>query len=246
MINGRIQLFSEDGETSAIYKGEELSEPWATCVTPKGDIAMTSRRRKCVIVVSKDGEILWSFGAGFFECPCGVDTNAEHNFVVSDTFTNRVSIHDRIGQFVKYIGNPKIKEQQFLKPRYVRVTSFGEIIVSDSGHHCIKIFDASGHFIRTFGRFGKMCGQLKTPYGVCTDSLGHILVADHYNNRVSMFTRDGAFMCHVIDERHGVVHPKGIALSRDLTLFVTVGNLKAYQIKVFKLKCSDPTVIVDV
>ncbi|KAL4233583.1 hypothetical protein ACF0H5_008264 [Mactra antiquata] len=246
MINSRIQLCLKNGNAYAVYKGEEFPEPWATCLTPSGDFAMTSRKRKCVIIVSQEGEILWSFGTGYFECPSGVVTNKNHDFIVSDVFTNRVSIHDKSGQFIKYIGNPKIKEQQFSKPRYVCVSVFNDIIVSDSGHHCIKIFDENGHYLRSVGRFGKMCGQLKTPYGICTDNLGHVLVADHYNNRVSMFTRDGAFMCHVVDEQHGVIHPKGIALSNDLDLYITTGNLKAYEIKVFKLKCTDPTVIANV
>lgn len=246
MINSRIQMCTRSGETCAVYGGEDMAEPWTSCLTNDGCIAFTSRRRKCVILMSKVGDILWSFGAGFFQCPCGVCTDADGNFIVTDVFSNRVSVHDSNGQFLNYLGNPKIKEQQFSKPRYVCVSARGDIIVSDSGHHRIKLFDRKGHFIRAIGKFGRNDAELKTPYGVCTDSLGHILVADHYNNRVSMFTREGAFICHVIDESHGVKHPKGLALSPDLNLYVSSGSLKACEIKVYKLKCSDPTIIVHV
>lgn len=246
IINSRIQMCTHSGETLVVYGGEDIKEPWSACLTREGHIAITSRRRKCVILMSKKGDILWSFGVGFFQCPCGVCTDADGNFIVTDSLSDRVSVHSNAGQFLHYLGNHKIKEQQFSKPRYVCVSPCGEIIVSDSGHHRIKLFDHHGHFIRSVGKFGKNDGELKTPYGICTDSVGHILVADHYNNRVSMFTRKGAFVCHVVEESHGVKHPKGLALSADLNLFVSSGSLKACEIKVYKLKCSDPTFIVHV
>lgn len=246
MINNRLQMCNTSGETSIVYSGDDISEPWVACMTKDGNIAFTSRRRKCVVVMSREGDILWSFGANFFECPCGVCIDEDGNFIVTDVLSNRVSVHDSSGKYLKYIGNPRIEEQQFSKPRYVCSSPRGELIVSDSGHHRIKLFDRDGHFIRAIGKFGKRDGELKTPYGICTDSFGHILVSDHYNNRVSMFTREGAFVCHVIGERCDVKHPKGIALSPDLNLFVTSGNLKASEIKVYKLRCSDPTVIVHV
>ncbi|XP_060584329.1 tripartite motif-containing protein 2-like [Ruditapes philippinarum] len=246
MVNNRLQMCNISGETSTVYSGDDISEPWDACTTNNGHIAFTSRRRKCVVIMSKEGDILWSFGANFFDCPCGICIDADGNFIVTDVCLNRVSIHDNAGQFLKYLGNPKIAEQQFSKPRYVCSSSCNDLIVSDSGNHRIKLFDKNGHFIRSIGKFGKGDGELKTPYGICNDSFGHILVADHYNNRVSMFTREGAFVCHVIEERYCVKHPKGLALSPDLNLFVTSGNLKACEIKVYKLKCSDPTVIVHV
>ncbi|XP_052812005.1 tripartite motif-containing protein 3-like [Mya arenaria] len=236
MVNGRIQRCMRDGKTAVIYGGLEIREPWSTCITRDGDIALTCRRRRIVLVISQDGEIKWSFGAGLFQAPSGICSDDEGNFIVTDAFSNRVSLHTKEGQFVKYIGNHSIKEQQFASPRYVCISRKGEILVSDSGHHCVKIFDKQGHYIRSIGKFGKRDGELKTPYGVCTDDFGHVIVADHYNNRVSMFTHEGVFVCHVADEGHGVLHPKGLDLSPDLTLFVSSGHLKACEVKVFKLK----------
>ena len=246
MINSRIQLCDNEGNTSVVYNGNELSEPWATCISTDNNIILTSRRRKCVVVLTLDGDVMWSFGSGFFGCPSGVCVDKNGNFIVTDISTDRVSTHSNNGTFIKYIGNGNIKEQQFSKPRYVCTSSFDDILVSDSGNHAIKMFDCHGHFIRAIGKFGNGDGELKTPYGICTDSYGHILVADHYNNRISMFCRNGLFVCHVITKYHGLVHPQGVTLSSDLNLFVTHGHLKASEVKVFKLKCTDPTVIVHV
>ncbi|WAR09139.1 hypothetical protein MAR_019097 [Mya arenaria] len=46
-----------------------------------------------------------------------------------------------------------------------------------------------------------------------------------------MFTHDGAFVCHVADEGHGFLNPKGLDLSPDLTIFVSSGHLKACEVK---------------
>ena len=246
MINGRIQCCKRDGTTLAVYGGDEISEPWSTCVTEKELIVMTSRRRRVVKIVSKDGDVLWSFGAGFFQSPCGVCVDNDGNFIVTDSLSHNVSMHDRHGKFLRYLGDTNVEEQQFRSPRYVCTSPRGHIIVSDSGHHCLKVFDKNGDYLRTIGRFGKNYGELKSPYGVCTDSFGHILVADHYNNRISMFTPDGAFVCHVLDKCHGIIHPKGLSLSPGLSLYVTVGHLKACSVKVFQLQCQDATSIVTV
>lgn len=244
MINGRMQCCKRDGTTLAVYGGEEVCEPWSACIKDNELIVMTSRRRRVVKVISKEGDVLWSFGAGFFQLPCGVCIDDDGHFIVTDAMSHHVSIHDSKGKFVRYLGDTENNEQQFSSPRYVCVSPRGEIIVSDSGNHCIKVFDKNGQFIRSFGRFGKNYGELKSPYGVCTDKYGHILVSDHYNNRISMFTPDGEFVCHVLEECHGIVHPKGLALSSNLNLYVSVGHLKACYIKVFKLFCQDPTSIV--
>ncbi|KAH3725363.1 hypothetical protein DPMN_051196 [Dreissena polymorpha] len=243
MINARIQNCTRDGDTSAVYSCEEICEPWATCLTSVKDIALTSRRRRLVLIISTEGDIKWSFGAGFFQSPSGVCVDKAGNFIVTDSVANLVSIHDSNGKFIKYIGNSKIKEQLFDSPRYVCVSIKGDIYVSDSGNHCVKIFDKNGTYTRSIGKFGKRDGELKSPYGVCSDPLGHVIVADHYNSRVSMFTPDGVFMCHVVDGSLGVVHPKGLALSPDMNLYVSSGHLKACEIKVFKLRHHSPTTV---
>ena len=246
MVNGRIQKCTSSGKILVVYGGAEIREPWCTCLTSDGDIALTCRRRKNVLVVSADGEIKWSFGTGFFQAPSGICTDAVGNFIVTDAGANRVSIHDKRGTFIKYIGNAQIKEQAFSSPRYVCVSHNGDVIVSDSGNHAVKMFDKNGHFIRSIGSFGKGDGQLKTPYGVCTDALGHVLVADHYNNRVCMFTHEGQFVCHVVGEKHGVVHPKALALDAKLNLYVSTGHLKACTINVFKLTFKNMDIVVHV
>lgn len=237
MINNRVTLFSSTGTPLSVFNGEEIFEPWSCVVTQDGHIAVTSRKERCVVVVSECGNIVKSFGQGFFKAPSGIAMDKDGRFIVSDVESNRVSIHDGDGTWIKNIGDPNAPEQSFKQPRYVTVSLSQNIIVSDSGNNCIKIFDEKGVYVKKVGSFGSRDGEFKFPYGVCTDNLGDIYVADHYNNRISMFSRDGEFVRHLVTSNHDLKLPQSIALSPELNLYITHGGLKACEVTVFKLQC---------
>jgi tripartite motif-containing protein 2/3 len=181
------------------------------------------------------GEVTNTFGKDYFVRPAGLAIDKKGNFIVCDALTDKVSMFDSDGNFIRFIGNPNNKEECFSKPSYVCVSSTGDIIISDSGHHKIKMFNSKGKFIRSVGCFGKGCNQFKSPYGVTTNKCGDIFVADHYNSRISMLTRDGVFVRHIVTSEHGLVHPQGLTISEDLHLYITHGHLKASEILKFKL-----------
>ncbi|KAL3886464.1 hypothetical protein ACJMK2_026449 [Sinanodonta woodiana] len=235
MVNNRVQLCKDDGNTIKVYSVDEMIEPWATCYTNEGHFAVTSRRGKCVFVISADGDVINKFGNNIFQCPSGIAIDKSGRFIVTDIEADRVSIHDINGDFIQYLGDPNDTKQKFSKPRYIHCSVRGDYIISDSGNHCLKVFDSCGNFVSCIGSFGKGDGHLKFPYGICTDPLGDILVADHYNKRISMFSREGQFVRHIVTSKHGLQRPQGIVLTPDLRLFVSHGIIQANEIVVFKL-----------
>lgn len=238
LINNRLQICNTIGREFTIHSGQNFQEPWATAVTQKNNIAITSSKSKCVRIINIDGELIHTFGQYFFICPTGIAVDKQNRFVICDSITNKVSIHESNGDFIKYVGNTDNKET-FSKPRYVTVSITGDIIVSDSGNHNIKIFDSNGRFKKSFGEYGKGKNQLKYPYGVTTNELGDIFVADHYNNRITMYTRDGVFIRELVSAENGLIHPQGIIISDDLHLYVSHGHLKANEILTYKLNYSE-------
>lgn len=235
LINDRLQICSNITASVTIFAPDEIKQPWATAVTPDGDVAVTSCKERCVKLFNKKGEYIKDFGHRYFVRPTGLAVDNYGNFIICDSVIDKVSIFDRNGNFVRFLGNSFELEECFDSPRYVCVSSTGEIIVSDCGHHKLKVFDAEGNFIRSFGSFGKGDKQFKCPYGVCTSKYGDIFAADHYNNRICMFSRDGIFIRHVVTSQHGLVHPQGLTISPDLHMYVSHGHLKANEILVFKL-----------
>ncbi|WAR15530.1 TRIM2-like protein [Mya arenaria] len=240
-VNGRIQMCNVKETAITVIAPDEINQPWATCVLDGDKIAVTLCKRKQVLILSKDGEVLNSFGEDIFVCPSGIATDTKGRLIICDTGTNKVSMFEQDGKFVRHLGNPDTKDECFSTPRYVCVSVNGNIIVSDSGNHKIKIFNSNGDLINSFGSFGKGDMQLKYPYGVCSNIFGDIYVADHYNSRISIFNRDGEFIRHLLTGKNGLVHPQGLTISPDNYLYVTHGHLKATEIVIFKLtfKSSD-------
>ena len=235
LIASRIQMCSKTGRSLMMFKGEEITEPWATALTKDGQIAVTSCRNKCVQILSEAGDILNTFGSNFFRQPSGVAVDQKQNYIVADSLANRVSIHNQKGEFLYYLGFMDNSDKSFHSPRYVCCSETGDVIVSDSGNHCIKIFESRSKLSKTIGGFGKGKYQFKFPYGVCSNHHGDIFVADHYNRRVAMFDNDGEFICHLMTPSIGLQHPQGLAISPELDLYVTHGDLKATEILTIKL-----------
>ena len=234
-VNSRLQICNESSRTITVFAPEEINLPWATAVTQENKIAVTLSKYRCVKVINMFGEVTNTFGKDYFVRPTGLAVDRDGNFVVCDSLTDKVSMFDNDGNFIRFIGNPSNKEECFSNPSYVCVSDTGDIIVSDTGHHKLKIFSSKGKYIRSVGSFGKGHNQFKSPYGVTTNKCGDIFVADHYNSRISMFTRDGVFVRHIVTSEHGLVHPQGLTISEDLHLYITHGHLKASEILKFKL-----------
>ncbi|XP_061194106.1 tripartite motif-containing protein 3-like [Saccostrea echinata] len=233
MINGRISTFNREGRPKIIRCSWVLKEPWATAVISENKIAVTSRKDKNVSIISMHGDVLFSFGSNFFQCPCGVAVDKIGRFIVSDVLSNDVSVFSPEGKWLFNLGDPLSPIQQFKSPRYVHININGDIIVSDSGNHCVKVFNEHGNFKFSFGQFGRQEGAFKSPYGVTSDGEGNIIVADHYNDRVALFSSKGEFLRNLVSAEDGLLHPQGVGLSSDMHLFVTHGKMKATEVIVY-------------
>jgi hypothetical protein len=233
MINGRISTFNRDGRPKIIRCSWALREPWATTFVSENKLAVTSRKDKVVSVISMHGDILFSFGHRFFQCPCGIAVDKDGRFIVTDILSNDVSVFSPDGKWLFNLGDPLSPVQQFNCPRYVHVSDFHDIIVCDSGSHSIKVFDQHGTFKFAFGLYGRQEGAFKSPHGVTSDGQGNIIVADHYNDRIALFSKEGHFLRNIVSSEDGLYHPQGVALSRDMDLFVTHGKSKATEIMVY-------------
>lgn len=234
-INSRLQICSNGKGSVTVLSSNMTPQPWASAVTKDNNIAVTVCKDRCVKIFTQNGELVTTFGHGYFIRPAGIATDKQGNFIVCDSMNDEVSMFDGKGEFLRYLGKATKDEKCFNKPCYVCVSSTDDIIVSDGGHHMIKVFDSNGNFVRSIGSFGKKDRQFKSPYGVCTNIFGQIFVADHYNSRIAMYTRDGQLGRHLVTSEHGLVHPQGLAISSDNHLYVTHGHLKASEILMFKL-----------
>lgn len=246
ILSNRLIVFDQTGTPSITFAMEPGSEPWATCLTPGGDLAVTLKRQGCVSLWSPSGEPISEFGQEYLASPSGVQCDTKGNFLVADEEEDVVFVFDNKGNMVSQLYQSRIntnsgfsssskKQSLFSKPRYICTTNQGKYIVSDSANHSIKIFNASFRLISQFGAYGRQDGQFKFPYGVASDEEEQIYVADYFNNRVSLFSKDGEFIEHLLTTEDQISRPKGLAVKNGL-MYVTYGDLRANKVAVFKLR----------
>ena len=105
LVEGKITFMGSNGRAVKEFITETGSEPWCACVTPKGHVAVTLRRRSCVTVWSGHGSLVREFGHDVLKCPTGLACDYKGRFIVTDERTNRVAIFSDTGKFLRYLGH---------------------------------------------------------------------------------------------------------------------------------------------
>jgi hypothetical protein len=88
LLDSKITLLASSGRAIKEFVTDPGSQPWCSCVTPKGHVAVTLRRLSCVTVWSGHGSLVREFGQDVFKCPTGIGgpgdleqaANVEHPF----------------------------------------------------------------------------------------------------------------------------------------------------------------------
>lgn len=236
MSNNRLQTFDIDGKVLNVCDIGKDTYPTCAIMTLDNQVAVTSRLQKCVLVVSREGEVIKKVGEASYNWPFGIAQDSQSGrLVVTDQANHSVTLLDENFNTILQINNENNSNQTLLKPRHVTFSDKGLIVVSDSGNHSVKLFDHNGTTVTSFGKFGRGIGDLRAPYGVCVDQFGDILVADHYNDRISCFDIRGHWQNDLICYYHGLRHPQGITLTPKNKLCASHGGLKATEIAVYDL-----------
>lgn len=105
IVEGKITFMGRNGRAVKEFIAETGAEPWCACVTPKGHVAVTLRRRSCVTVWSGHGSLVREFGHDVLKCPTGLACDYRGRFIVTDERTNRVAIFSDTGKFLRYLGH---------------------------------------------------------------------------------------------------------------------------------------------
>ncbi|GFN86728.1 tripartite motif-containing protein 2 [Plakobranchus ocellatus] len=256
ILSHRLVVFDRAGLLTVTFAMEPGSEPYATCMTPDGDLAVSLKRQGCVSLWSSTGEPISEFGQEYLSSPSGIQCDSVGRLIVADEETDHVLVFDFEGNLLfdlneKFNGgkastnatdpaNAASKQQSstaypFSKPRFICLTPDRNYVISDSANHCIKVFDSSLNFIGQFGEYGRGDGQFRFPYGVACDKVGNLFIADHFNNRISIFDKNWKFLEHVSPSDDQITRPKCLAV-RDGLMYVTYGDLRANKVAVFQIQ----------
>lgn len=168
VIDPYLEVRKKEGLFSGIK--EYFSFPMynfsAMAIGPDGNIYLTDYGRGKVVVLTKDGIPLRSWGG--LTNPSGIAISVDGRVYVSDFSQNKIFVFDLTGKLLKSFG-----DKELLNPQGIAIGPYGYLYVCDWGNHCVRRYTREGKYLRSVGR-----GYLWEPLAVCVDKRGNIWVSD--------------------------------------------------------------------
>ena len=170
--------------------------------------------------------------------PRGVAIDAEHNVILADTDSQRVTKYSPDGTFLASSGKlleAGIELGEFNLPSSVAMARNGDLYVCDRYNHRIQILDGNLLARRAFGQRGRGNCEFHHPYDIAFDSRGNVYVVDCSNYCVKVFTEGfGSFVRRIGSEGKGNGNfqaPSSICVDSSDHVYVT--DYKMCCVKVF-------------
>ncbi len=220
---------------------EQLPAGWrhldvvGVAVDSKDQVFIYTRDEPRVIVYSRDGRFIRSWGEGFFTARThGITIGPDDSVYCVDEGAHVVYKFTPDGKLLSTIGVKGVASDTgydgssvgsikragppFNRPTNLAVAPNDELYVSDGyGNARVHRFSADGKLIQSWGEPGMGEGQFNLPHGIFVDSDGRVMVADRENDRIQIFTPDGKF----IEQWDDVQRPTNIYIGPDGNVYVS-------------------------
>ena len=220
-----------DADWPSLPSGTHFAEVSAAAVDDDGNIHVFHRGEEPIMVFSREGKLLRSFGKGLFDSPHGLRIDPEGNLWAADSGSHivvKLSPQGRVLMVLGRRGQPDLAKERFDRPTDVAFGANGDVYIADGyGNSRVVKYSKDGDYLGEWGKKGVDQGEFNTPHGIITDKTGRVYVADRENFRVQIFDADGKFL----EQWKHVGSPFGFAMSDDGFLFMADG----YNDRVLKL-----------
>lgn len=194
-------------------------------------VFMFNRGSHPMVIVSKDGEFLGSWGRGQFSNPHGVSMGPDETIYLTDNGDHTVRKYSLDGKLLLEIGVPGkpapfMSGAPFCRCTHTALSPEGDIYVSDGYHNaCVHKFSPTGKHILSWGGPGTGPGEFNLPHNICCDAAGLVYVADRENHRIQVFDGSGRYIRQV----NNLHRPCGLALVGGACPCFIIGELGPYQ-----------------
>ncbi|TWW64052.1 hypothetical protein D4764_03G0010600 [Takifugu flavidus] len=248
--NARVQVTDlqknvvQQVSPSGSERSSRICNYFDVAVNSKGLIALTCAAERAVLVFSRHGRLLQTFGGSTIgstneelDAPRGVTVTREDEFLVADI---------KRGSLTSLKLDPKtgVRLERTVVTGYHRpylvaaCISTGLIAVSERGNEtgrvaCIRVLEPGWNTIRILGVCSGLGPVLTSPWGLGIDSDGDVLVADwgKQHHRVLLYPATGVGWPLVTDN---LSSPRGLALLPDGHMVVS--DSMNHCIKIYRYK----------
>ncbi|MCL2878636.1 MAG: NHL repeat-containing protein, partial [Treponema sp.] len=152
-----------------------------------------------------------------FDRPYDLVRGQDGRLYLSEFRGGRISILDKEGNWLAYIGSKGIEDGKLLGPQALAVDDEGYLYVVDYGNQRISKFDPDGAFILSFGNRSSSFPGFLSPTGIAAGN-GKIYIADSAAKKIYTFDHNGSFIGALVDD--GLDGPESLR-------FLPDGNLLA-------------------
>ena len=123
--------------------------------------------------------------------PYGIAFNSHQEMIVSECFSDRLSIFDIRGQKIRTFGSHGDSPDRMKYPQGIATDDTDDIYVSS--YHKLQKFASSGELIKCVGKKGRKEGEFDDPHGVTLYD-NQVYVCDSNNHRIQVFDCDLNFV----------------------------------------------------
>lgn len=223
-IDGAGNLYVADTGNNAIRK-----------ITPDGKVSTLAGDG---LAGDKDG----GGAAARFNGPIGVAVDADGVVYVTDTYNDRIRRIARNGDVTTIAGGGRTGKADgpaaqalFDLPTGLAVAANGDLYIADTGNHAIRKLDRSG-VVTTIAeaKDDERASLLRSPVALALTRDGYLYLGSNSHGRLAQITPAGEVVTlvdvdHMAEPGYGpdgsvrLYAPRGIAVARDGSLFVTDG-----------------------
>ncbi len=209
-------------------------------IDPQDRVYILSRGNHPIMVFDREGNLLTSWGEGFFKRAHGSCIGPDGSIYCTDDVTHTVSKFTPEGKLLLILGSKgqpsdtgyvreiadgrerlaSIKQSgpPFNRPTGVALSSSGDIFVSDGyGNARVHKFSSDGKLLLSWGEPGTGPGQFRLVHNVWVDKQDRVWVCDRENSRIQIFDTQGKFLNQWTD----VIRPTDMFIDDEDTVYVS-------------------------
>lgn len=203
--------------------GMTLHETPGVSVAADGTVYLLTRNTaNPVIVLTREGEFVRTFGAGTFTSRTHAVLAAPDGFIYcADDGAHTITKWTPDGELVLTIGTPgeaapRFSGQPFNRPTDMVVAADGSIFISDGyGNARIHRYSPDGAHLSSWGEPGIDPGQFMVPHNLGIDG-DRIYVADREAHRIQVFSTEGT----LLDVWNNIHRPCALTVGPDRNVYI--------------------------
>jgi DNA-binding beta-propeller fold protein YncE len=215
-------LFDVNAEWESLPDGISHADVAAVGVDSMDRVYLFTRNQSLVLVFTRDGSFITSWGEGVFANPHGLTVGPDDAIYCVDSGDHTVRKFTPDGDLLMTIGTPgsasdtgyqrgprtTVHHVEFVDhpgPPFNRCTNLavapnGDLYVADGYGNCrVHRFSPHGDLLGSWGDIGVGPGQFHLPHGIAVGPDERVYVCDRENDRIQIFDPLGGYVAEWTD-----------------------------------------------